>query len=317
MPARLIDGTALAADVRADTARAAAAFAARAGRRPGLRVVLVGEHPASASYVRAKQRAAEEAGFDAATLRLPETTSEAELLALVGALNEDEAVDGILVQLPLPSHVAEARVLQAIAPEKDVDGFHPVNVGRLVVGDARALAPCTPAGIMEMLRRAGVETAGAHAVVIGRSNIVGKPMATLLTAAHATVTVCHSRTRDLAAHTRRADLLVAAIGRACFVTADMVRPGATVIDVGINRVEDAAHARGYRLVGDVDFEGVRGVAGAVTPVPGGVGPMTIAMLLANTLRAAETRAAETRAAETRAAETRAAETRAAGMRRPA
>lgn len=297
MSARLIDGTALAADVRADTARAAAAFAARTGRRPGLRVVLVGGHPASASYVRAKQRAAEEAGFDAETLRLPDSVSEAELLALIAALNADDAVDGILVQLPLPGHVAEARVLQALAPEKDVDGFHPVNVGRLVIGDPRALAPCTPAGIMEMLRRAGIETAGAHAVVVGRSNIVGKPMATLLTAAHATVTVCHSRTRDLAEHTRRADILVAAIGRANFVTSDMVRPGATVIDVGINRVEDATRERGYRLVGDVDFEGVRGVAGALTPVPGGVGPMTIAMLLANTLRAAETRAAETRTAE--------------------
>ena len=288
--ARLIDGTALAADVRADVARGVAAFTARAGRAPGLRVVLVGEHPASASYVRAKEAAAGAAGVDAATLRLPADTSQADILALVARLNRDETVDGILVQLPLPGHVETAAVVRAVDPDKDVDGFHPVNVGRLWLGEP-ALAPCTPAGIVEMLRRSRVATAGAHAVVVGRSDIVGKPLAGLLLARglDATVTVCHSRTRDLPAVTRTADILVAAIGRAAFVTADMVRPGATVIDVGINRVDDPARERGYRLTGDVDFEAVAAVAGAITPVPGGVGPMTIAMLLANTLKAAESR----------------------------
>ena len=288
--ARLLDGTALAAEVRADVARQAAAFAARAGRPPGLRVVLVGEHAASASYVRGKERAAREAGFDAATLRLPETASTDEILVLVAALNADPAVDGILVQLPLPDAVDTPAVVRAVDPAKDVDGFHPVNVGRLWLGE-RALAPCTPAGIVEMLRRAGIETAGAHAVVVGRSDIVGKPLAGLLLGRglDATVTVCHSRTRDLPALTRQADILVAAIGRAGFVTADMVRPGAVVIDVGINRVDDPSRESGYRLVGDVDFAAVAAVAGAITPVPGGVGPMTIAMLLANTVQAAEAR----------------------------
>ena len=289
--ARILDGTALAADVRADVARGVAAFRARTGRAPGLRVVLVGEHPASQSYVRGKERAAKEAGIDAETLLHPESISQADLLALVDALNRDEAVDGILVQLPLPPHVDTPAVVRAVDPAKDVDGFHPVNVGRLWLGEA-ALAPCTPAGIVEMLRRSGIETAGAHAVVVGRSDIVGKPMAGLLLGKglDATVTVCHSRTRDLPALTRQADILVAAIGRARFVTADMVRPGAVVVDVGINRVDDASRERGYRLVGDVDFDGVEPVAGALTPVPGGVGPMTIATLLANTLKAAEARA---------------------------
>ena len=288
--ARILDGTALAADVRADVARGVAAFRERAGRVPGLRVVLVGEHPASQSYVRAKEAAAGAAGIDAATLRHPEAISQADLLALIAGLNADPAVDGILVQLPLPAHIDTQAVVRAVDPGKDVDGFHPENVGRLWLGED-ALAPCTPAGIVEMLRRSGVETAGAHAVVVGRSDIVGKPIAGLLLARgiDATVTVCHSRTRDLPAVTRQADILVAAIGRAHFVTADMVRPGAVVIDVGINRVDDDARARGYRLVGDVDFEAVAAVAGAITPVPGGVGPMTIAMLLANTLRAAEAR----------------------------
>ncbi|HEX9952578.1 MAG TPA: bifunctional methylenetetrahydrofolate dehydrogenase/methenyltetrahydrofolate cyclohydrolase FolD [Rubricoccaceae bacterium] len=290
--ARLLDGTALAAEVRADVARDAAAFAARAGRPPGLRVVLVGEHAASASYVRGKERAAREAGFDAATLRLPATASTDEILALVTTLNADPAVDGILVQLPLPEAVDTPLVVRAVDPAKDVDGFHPVNVGRLWLGE-RALAPCTPAGIVEMLRRARIETAGAHAVVVGRSDIVGKPMAGLLLGRglDATVTVCHSRTRDLPALTRQADILVAAIGRARFITADMVRPGAVVIDVGINRVNDTGRESGYRLVGDVDFAAVEAVAGAITPVPGGVGPMTIAMLLANTVQAAEARLA--------------------------
>ena len=288
--AQTIDGTALAADVRRDVARAVEAFKERADRPPRLRVVIVGEHAASQSYVRAKERAAREAGIDAETIRRPETVSEADLLALVEALNADALVDGILVQLPLPDHIDTQAVVRAVDPAKDVDGFHPTNVGRLWLGED-ALAPCTPAGIVEMLRRSGVETAGAHAVVIGRSDIVGKPLAGLLLArgADATVTVCHSRTHDLPAITRTADILVAAIGRAHFVTADMVKPGAVVVDVGINRVEDASRERGYRLTGDVDFAAVEAVAGAVTPVPGGVGPMTIAMLLANTVRAAEAR----------------------------
>ncbi|HEX8298210.1 MAG TPA: bifunctional 5,10-methylenetetrahydrofolate dehydrogenase/5,10-methenyltetrahydrofolate cyclohydrolase, partial [Rubricoccaceae bacterium] len=227
------------------------------------------------------------------------TVSTADLLALVAALNADPAVDGILVQLPLPDAVDTPAVVRAVDPAKDVDGFHPVNVGRLWLGE-RALAPCTPAGIVEMLKRSGIETAGAHAVVVGRSDIVGKPMAGLLLSRglDATVTVCHSRTRDLARYTRQADLLVAAIGQARFISADMVRPGAVVIDVGINRVDDASRESGYRLVGDVDFAGVEAVAGAITPVPGGVGPMTIAMLLANTVQAAEARlAARTEAGE--------------------
>jgi methylenetetrahydrofolate dehydrogenase (NADP+)/methenyltetrahydrofolate cyclohydrolase len=289
--AQTIDGTAIAAEVRAEVARGAAAFLREHGRRPALRVVLVGENPASQSYVRAKARAAGEAGIDAETIRRPANLAEADLLALVHDLNDDDGVDGVLVQLPLPDHVDESAVIRAIDPQKDVDGFHPENVGRLVLGED-TLEPCTPAGIVELLRRSGVETTGAHAVVLGRSNIVGKPMASLLLrrGLDATVTVCHSRTRDLASVTRQADILVAAIGRAAFVTADMVKPGAAVIDVGINRVEDATRERGYRLEGDVDFGAVSEVAGAITPVPGGVGPMTIAMLLQNTLRAARQRA---------------------------
>ncbi len=292
MMAQLIDGTAVAADVRAEVAEGAAAFARAHGRRPALRVVLVGDNPASQSYVRAKARAAGDAGIDAETLLHPADLAEVDLLAVIADLNADDAVDGILVQLPLPDHVDEAAVIRAIDPAKDVDGFHPENVGRLVLGED-TLEPCTPAGIVGLLRRTGVPTSGAHAVVLGRSNIVGKPMASLLLrrGLDCTVTVCHSRTRDLAAITRQADILVAAIGRAEFVTADMVGPGATVIDVGINRVEDATRERGYRLVGDVAFDAVADVAGAITPVPGGVGPMTIAMLLANTLRAAERRTA--------------------------
>ena len=288
--AQLIDGTAIAAAVRAEVAQGAAAFREAHGRAPALRVILVGDHPASQSYVRAKARAAGEAGIDAETIRRPATLSQTDLLALIHQLNADDAVDGILVQLPLADAIDEGAVIRALDPAKDVDGFHPENVGRLVLGDD-TLEPCTPAGIVEMLRRSGVETGGAHAVVLGRSNIVGKPMASLLLrrGLDATVTVCHSRTRGLAAITRQADILIAAIGRSEFVTADMVRPGATVIDVGINRVEDASRERGYRLVGDVAFEAVSEVAGAITPVPGGVGPMTIAMLLANTLEAARRR----------------------------
>ena len=290
--AQTIDGTAIAATVRAEVAEGAAAFLAEHGRPPALRVVLVGDHPASQSYVRAKARAAGEAGIDAETLARPADLSQADLLATIARLNADDAVDGVLVQLPLADHVDEGAVIRAVDPSKDVDGFHPENVGRLVLGEP-TLEPCTPAGIVEMLRRTGVETAGAHAVVVGRSNIVGKPMASLLLrrGLDATVTVCHSRTRSLAGITRQADILVAAIGRPEFVTADMVRPGATVVDVGINRVDDARRERGYRLVGDVAYDAVAEVAGAITPVPGGVGPMTIAMLLANTLEAARRREA--------------------------
>ena len=288
MPAQLIDGKAIAAAVRADTRAAVEDWTQAGHRAPVLRVVLVGDHPASASYVRGKIKAAAEAGIDSETLRFPADLSEADLLGVVGELNANPEVDGILVQLPLPDHVDESKVIHAIDPDKDVDGFHPENVGRLVIGEP-AFAPCTPAGILEMLDRSGVETSGAHAVVIGRSNIVGKPMANLLLqrCTDATVTVCHSRTRDLPAIARQADILIAAIGRAEFVTADMVKEGAAVIDVGINRVEDATRERGYRLVGDVDFEAVRAKAGWITPVPGGVGPMTIAMLLQNTLAAAQ------------------------------
>ena len=294
--AQIIDGTAIAAAVRAEVARGAAAFLSAHGRAPALRVVLVGDHPASQSYVRAKARAAGEAGIDAETLRRPADFSQADLVGLIHQLNADDGVDGILVQLPLADAVDEAAVIRAVDPGKDVDGFHPENVGRLVLGED-SLEPCTPAGIVEMLRRSGVETAGAHAVVLGRSNIVGKPMASLLLrrGLDATVTVCHSRTRDLAQITRQADILIAAIGQAEFVTAGMVQPGATVVDVGINRVDDPSRERGYRLVGDVDFDAVAEVAGAITPVPGGVGPMTIAMLLRNTLEAATRRAASPRA----------------------
>lgn len=287
MPAQLIDGNALAADVRAGV-RAEVEDWTQAGHRPPvLRVVLVGEHPASASYVRGKIKAAAEAGIDSETLHFPEHIAEVDLLGVIAELNASPDVDGILVQLPLPDHIDESKVIHALDPEKDVDGFHPVNVGRLVIGEP-AFAPCTPAGIVEMLRRSGIETSGAHAVVIGRSNIVGKPMASLLLqkGTDATVTVCHSRTRGLPALARQADILIAAIGRAGFVTADMVRDGAAVIDVGINRVDDPSRERGYRLVGDVDFEAVREKAAWITPVPGGVGPMTIAMLLKNTLEAA-------------------------------
>ncbi len=290
MSAQLIDGKAIAAAVRADV-RAGVEDWTQAGHAPpALRVVLVGDHPASASYVRAKIRAASEAGVDSETIHLPADISELDLLALIDELNTSPTVDGILVQLPLPDHIDDSKVIHALDPDKDVDGFHPENAGRLVIGEA-GFVPCTPAGIIEMLERSGIETSGAHAVVIGRSNIVGKPMANLFLkrGTDATVTVCHSRTKNLAEIARQADILVAAIGRPHFVTADMVKPGAAVIDVGINRVEDASRERGYRLVGDVDFEAAKEIAGWITPVPGGVGPMTIAMLLKNTLDAARRR----------------------------
>jgi methylenetetrahydrofolate dehydrogenase (NADP+)/methenyltetrahydrofolate cyclohydrolase len=287
--ARLIDGAGLAAKIRAQVAVEAAALVAR-GVTPGLSVVLVGDDPASAVYVGAKEKASREAGMAGETIRLSVNTTQAELLAVVERLNADRRVHGILVQMPLPRQIDPDTVIRHIRPDKDVDGFHPVNVGKLLIGHTDGFAPCTPAGVQRMLVEYGVETRGAEAVVIGRSTIVGKPMAALLmqpgAGADATVTICHSRTRDLAAHTRRADILIVAAGRARMVTADMVKPGAVVIDVGMNRIPDATTKSGTRLVGDVDFEGVRQVASLITPVPGGVGPMTIAMLLHNTVRAA-------------------------------
>ncbi len=276
------------ADVRADVD----AWTAQGHRPPHLAVVLVGDNPASASYVRGKMKASQGAGIDSETLKYDTDLSEAELLQLIDRLNHDDAVDGILVQLPLPDHIDADKVIQSLNPDKDVDGLHVVNAGRLATGQA-GFVPCTPAGIMELLDRSGINLSGQRAVVIGRSNLVGKPLANLMLrkGTDATVTVCHSRTRDLPAVAREADILVAAIGRAHFVTADMVKPGAVVIDVGINRIDDATRERGYRLVGDVDFEAVKEKAGWITPVPGGVGPMTIAMLLRNTLTAAQRLAA--------------------------
>ena len=285
----IIDGTAVARRVRERAAAEAKKLAER-GIVPGLTVVLVGDDPASAVYVGAKEKACREAGMNGQTIRLPATTTQDELLAIVDRLNADPTVHGILVQMPLPKQIDPDAIILRIRPEKDVDGFHPVNVGKVLIGRKDGFAPCTPAGVQVLLREYGVETRGAEVVVIGRSNIVGKPMASLLVqqgdGADATVTVCHSRTRNLAGHVRRADIVVAAVGRPQTVTADMVKPGAVVIDVGVNRVDDATRQRGYRLVGDVDFEGVREVASLITPVPGGVGPMTIAMLLQNTVRAA-------------------------------
>lgn len=275
-----IDGKAISAAIRAEIKEECAAFVAQNGFAPGLSVVIVGEDPASQVYVRNKARACEEVGFDSHVYALPATTTEKELLALIDRLNADPSVHGILVQLPLPKHLDETAVLLRIDPKKDVDAFHPYNVGQLTIGNPTFL-PCTPAGVMELLRRSGIDPAGKHCVVVGRSNIVGKPMALLLLAANGTVTVCHSRTRDLAAVTRSADILVVAIGRAKFITADMVKPGAVVIDVGMDRDENG------KLCGDVDFDAVEPVASAITPVPGGVGPMTITMLLRNTLTAAK------------------------------
>ena len=280
MSANILDGAGLAARLRARYRLRAEALAAQ-GRRPGLAVIIVGDNPASRVYVRNKVRACADAGFESRLIELPATTTEAELLARLAALNADPAVHGILTQLPLPAHIDANRVIETILPAKDVDGFHVASAGALMTG-LPGFAPCTPAGVMEILKDAGIKPEGLHAVVIGRSNIVGKPMAMLLLQAGATVTICHSKTPDLGAITRQADILVAAVGRAKLVTAAMVKPGACVIDVGMNRDEAG------KLCGDVDFAAVSEVAGAITPVPGGVGPMTIAMLLANTLKAAET-----------------------------
>jgi methylenetetrahydrofolate dehydrogenase (NADP+)/methenyltetrahydrofolate cyclohydrolase len=284
--ARRIDGKAAAAALRVRVADGVAAFRETVGRAPGLAVVLVGEDPASSVYVRSKGKATSEAGMQSIEHRLPETASEAELLALVDALNRDPNVDGILVQLPLPDQIDERKVIAAIDPQKDVDGFHVENAGRLAVG-AEALVPCTPLGCLHLLKTELGDLTGKDAVVIGRSNIVGKPMAMLLLGESCTVTIAHSRTKDLPALCRRADILVAAVGRPEMVKADWIKPGAAVIDVGINRIEGEGGKS--RLVGDVDYEEAAEVAGAITPVPGGVGPMTIAMLLRNTLVAAHRR----------------------------
>ncbi|MDR2880680.1 MAG: bifunctional methylenetetrahydrofolate dehydrogenase/methenyltetrahydrofolate cyclohydrolase FolD [Azoarcus sp.] len=285
MGGRLIDGKALAEELRETFKTRVEALAAR-GHRPGLAVILAGEDPASQVYVRNKVGACEAVGIFSLKIDYPADVPQETLLAKIAELNADPAIHGILVQLPLPTHINEETVLETISPEKDVDGFHAVNIGALTQGNPRFI-PCTPYGVMKMLEANQVSLAGKEAVVIGRSNIAGKPMALLLLNASATVTVCHSKTRDLAAHARRADILVAAVGKPRFVTADMVKPGAVVIDVGINRLSAEA---GGKLCGDVDFEAVKEVASLITPVPGGVGPMTITMLLANTIEAAERRA---------------------------
>jgi methylenetetrahydrofolate dehydrogenase (NADP+)/methenyltetrahydrofolate cyclohydrolase len=288
MSAAVIDGKAAAAKVRADVAAAVETFVARIGRKPGLATVLVGEDPASAVYVRSKGRATAEAGMESFSHNLPADTPEATLLALVETLNNDDRVDGILVQLPLPAQINSNRVLAAIDPAKDVDGFHVINAGRLAVG-LDAMVPCTPLGCLYLLKQVLGDLSGKDAVVIGRSNIVGKPMAMLLLGESCTVTIAHSRTRDLPDVVRRADIVVAAVGRPEMVCGDWIKPGATVIDVGINRLPPAEPDAKGRLVGDVAFDEALGVAGAITPVPGGVGPMTIAMLMRNTLVAAHRR----------------------------
>ncbi len=286
----LIDGRAIAEQIHAETAQRIAALKAR-GVQAGLAFVRVGEDPASRVYVGMKEKTSERLGIKSTTTVLPEATTQAELLALIARLNADASVHGILVQAPLPAHIDQAIIFAAVSPAKDVDGFHPVNVGKLMLGDTTGFAPCTPAGVHELLIRSGVKIAGAEVVVLGRGNIVGKPMTAILCQkakhADATVTLCHSRTREVAAHCRRADIIVAAMGVAHFVKADMVRPGAVVMDVGVNRIADPAAKNGSRLVGDVDFAAVQPIAGQITPNPGGVGPMTIAMLMRNTVQAAE------------------------------
>ncbi len=289
-PANLIDGRTIARQLLGELVQRIAALKA-AGVQPGLAFVRVGEDPASKVYVGRKEKTCAELGILSETHVLPEGTSEAELLGLLGRLNADQRLHGILVQAPLPPHIRSALVYATVQPEKDVDGFHPVNVGKLMLGDPTGFQPCTPAGIRELLARSEVRTSGAEVVVLGRGNIVGKPMAAMLCQkekhANATVTICHSATHDIRAHCRRADILIAAMGVAGFVKADMVKPGAVVVDVGVNRVSDPAAKGGSRLAGDVDFAGVQPIAGKITPNPGGVGPMTIALLMQNTVRAAE------------------------------
>lgn len=288
--ARIIDGNAIGTAMRAELAGEIAALKKK-GITPGLAVVLVGDNPASQVYVRMKGKACDEAGLYHETIKLPKDTSEADLMSLLERLNANPQIHGILVQLPLPKQIDTNRALHRIDPRKDVDGFHPENVGKVAVGDPTGFRPATPYGVQQLLIRSGVETKGAHAVIVGRSNIVGRPMAALLLqdgpGGNATVTVCHSRTQHIDQHTRQADILIVAIGKPEFVTGDMVKPGAVVIDVGVNRVDDPSRKQGYRLVGDVKFQEAKEVASAITPVPGGVGPMTITMLLFNTVQAAK------------------------------
>jgi methylenetetrahydrofolate dehydrogenase (NADP+)/methenyltetrahydrofolate cyclohydrolase len=290
MTAKIISGKQIAEDMRAEMKVEIEELKAKHGIVPGLTVVLVGEDPASQVYVRNKKKSCEAIGINSVEHKLPADTSEEDLLALVEKLNKDEAVHGILVQLPLPKQIDEHKVLNLILPEKDVDGFHPVNVGRMLIGDPIFL-PCTPHGVQQMLARSDIEIDGSHVVIVGRSNIVGKPVAAILVQkakdANATVTICHSRTKNLAEMTSQGDILIAAIGVPEFVKADMVKEGAAVIDVGVNRVEDSSKKSGFKLVGDVDFDAVKEKAGAISPVPGGAGPMTITMLLHNTIRAAK------------------------------
>ncbi len=290
MSARILDGKSLAGDLRAEIAGAVAAMKAESGVVPGLAVVLVGDDPASRSYVVGKGKACAAAGIYSRQIDLPAAAGRKDILGVVRALNADDAIDGILVQLPLPDASIEREVIEAIDPAKDVDGFHPINIGRMVQG-LPAFVPCTPNGVMEMLRRAGIPLSGAAVTIIGRSQLVGRPLSILMSqkGVDATVTLCHTRTKDLARFTRDADVVVVAAGRPGTLRADMVRPGVAVIDVGVNRVPDASRASGFRLVGDVDFEAVAAKAAAITPVPGGVGPMTIAMLLRNVVDAARRR----------------------------
>jgi methylenetetrahydrofolate dehydrogenase (NADP+)/methenyltetrahydrofolate cyclohydrolase len=294
LPAELIDGRAIAKRVREAVAGRVSKLATQ-GVKPGLAVILVGDDPASAVYVRSKGKACEEAGMHSVTVRLPAETAEDDLLGRIGHMNVDPAIHGILVQMPLPRHINPEAVIRRIDPTKDVDGFHPINMGKMLVGDRDGFVPCTPFGIQMLLQESGVKTPGKNCLVIGRSNIVGKPMAALMMQdndrANCTVTVCHRHTVDLRSHARAADILIVAAGRAEIVTADMVKRGAVVIDVGMNRIPDPMAPGGTRLVGDVDFDAVREVASKITPVPGGVGPMTIAMLMTNTVRAAELRTA--------------------------
>jgi methylenetetrahydrofolate dehydrogenase (NADP+)/methenyltetrahydrofolate cyclohydrolase len=289
MNAQIIDGKAIAAQVRGEVAEKVSELKAK-GITPCLAVILVGENPASVSYVTGKQKALAEVGMADRSMHLPESTSEDELLKIIDELNNDDSVHGILVQLPLPKHIDEEKVLLAIKPEKDVDGFHPMNVGNLVIGK-KAFLPCTPHGIIVLLEKMGIETSGKHAVVIGRSNIVGKPVSLLLARkeTNCTVTICHTGTKNMAEITRQADILIAAVGRPHTVTKDMVKPGAVVIDVGVNRIPDSTKKSGFRLIGDCDYNNLLDTAGYITPVPGGVGPMTIAMLMFNTLESAENR----------------------------
>jgi methylenetetrahydrofolate dehydrogenase (NADP+)/methenyltetrahydrofolate cyclohydrolase len=289
MTAKIIDGKQIAAQMREEL-KAEVARLKQRGIVPGLGVILVGDNPASQSYVTAKEKACQETGIYSDDNRLPANTSQRELIGLISRMNSDPKIHGILVQLPLPKHLDENEVLFAVTPEKDVDGFHPVNVGKMVAGQ-RAFLPCTPNGVVQLLLRSGVRIEGAHVVIVGRSNIVGKPLANMLIqkspTGNATVTVCHTRTKNLSSHTLRADIIVAAAGCPNAITADMVKEGAVVIDVGVNRIEDATKKSGFRLVGDVDFEGVKEKASLITPVPGGVGPMTITMLLYNTVESAK------------------------------